>query len=109
MPGLPIATRSVCNCRGLDGGQFLLAGIRLKAEITMALRRQHKCMEMGSLSFQRRLESKGVGTGYRPRIGVRGRLFAGMTVLGGGRLFHGKDGLPNCVTINSRRSQGEMV
>ena len=44
-------------------------------------------MKVGSLSFQRRLESKGVGTGYRPRIGVRGRLFAGMTVLGGGRLF----------------------
>ena len=66
MPGLPIATRSVCNCRGLDGGQFLLAGIRLKAEITMALRGQHKCMEMGSLSFQRRLESKGVGLDTGP-------------------------------------------
>ena len=34
VPGLPIATRSVCNRRGLDGGQFLLAGIRLKAGMT---------------------------------------------------------------------------
>ena len=31
------------------------------------------------------------GTGYRPRIGVRGRLFAGMTV-GGGLLFEEDDG-----------------
>ena len=34
VPGLPMATRSVCNRRGLDGGQFLLAGIRLKAGMT---------------------------------------------------------------------------
>ena len=31
---LAIATRSVRNRRGLDGGQFLLAGIRLKAGMT---------------------------------------------------------------------------
>ena len=35
VPGLPIATLSVCNRRGLDGGRFLLAGIRLKAGMTV--------------------------------------------------------------------------